>query len=77
MQATPTTPDQLLASIQAQRALSLADAASHQRLAREAHTVQAAAGTTVAAPQAQHLHLHLVLDGEVMLEDAEIGRAHV
>lgn len=71
MQATPTTPDQLLASIQAQRALSLADAASHQRLAREAHTVQAAAGTTVAAPQAQHLHLHLVLDGEVMLEDAD------
>ena len=77
MQATPEpnatadTAAQLLPSIRDQRAFSLASADTHQRLAREAHTLQAPEGSTVSTPQAQHLHLHLVLSGEVALEDAD------
>lgn len=64
-------PPQLLAAIQAQRALSLADATSQYALADQAHVFQAPSGTLIATAPQQHLFLHLVLSGTVYLQDSD------
>jgi CBS domain-containing protein len=71
MANTTVSTEQLLASIAQQRAFSLASPASQQRLLQGARLVQVTVGQVIAAPQAQQVHLHLVLQGQVRLEDVD------
>lgn len=71
MSDSTITPEQLIETLSRQRAFSLATQATHQRLAREARTVQLSAGSVVSRPEQQHLQLHLVLQGQVQLEDVD------
>ena len=67
----PTDASQLRQAIHQQRALSLADEAALNWLTEQAQPIRLAAGHTVATPQQQHLYLHLVVQGEVELEDPD------
>ena len=68
---TATEASQLRKAIHQQRALSLADEAALDWLTAQAQPITLAAGQTVATPQQQHLYLHLVVRGEVELEDPD------
>jgi CBS domain-containing protein len=61
----------LLQAIQQQRALSLANQASVEMLAKRAEVFEVAASTLISPANQQHLYLHLVLEGKVQLEDPD------
>jgi CBS domain-containing protein len=62
------TPESLIEFVRSQRAFSLVSESSHQRLAREAVIRRAKAGEVISEAHDQH-QLHLVLKGQVKLED--------
>lgn len=69
--SAPTPPTALISTLQSQRAFALADDHARLQLAHGAKLQSVEAGAVICAPESQHLALHLVLDGVVVLEDED------